>query len=415
MPGANHRKTDYHLPARIFFSALFLFLFNLQNIPAEAADKGYETEIRKLIDNGGCTVSKRNRTILSLNTGEKFIPASIWKIVTSLAAFETLGEQYRFKTELYLDSKNNLYIRGFGDPFLISEEIDNIFKELSGRGITEIKNIYLDTASFSLSGPPPGVSSSLNPYDVINGALAVNFNTINFYVDEKGVVSSAERQTPTLGIMKELGRNFRKGKHRINISGSSENMLRNTGELFRAIQKQNELPGSGTESEKKVPENLSPVYVHYSSKKLTDIIKAMMLYSNNYIANQIFLTMGAYEYGYPATWDKGRKYLAGYLDKNFGKYSNDIKVSEGSGISRENRITIDALTEVLERYKPYINTLPVDNGACIKSGTLNGVYSYAGYLKNKNDYDSFVIILNQKKNNRDRVLKLLKKAYSIIP
>lgn len=381
------------------------------NVKAEQPIASYEVEINSLIENGGYIATKDKTCILSTNPDKSFIPASIWKIVTALAALENLGGNYRFKTEFYMDNSNNLYIKGFGDPFLISEEIDSIFKALVDIGVVEINNIYLDSSSFTGPNAPPGVSSSLNPYDVTNGALAVNFNTINFYVEGNGTITSAEKQTPTLALMKKLGRGFKKGKHRINISGSPENVSRHTGELFRAFQYQHKISGTGIESNRKTPSDLSPFYIHQSSKTLKDIIKAMMLYSNNYIANQIYLTLGADEYGYPATWEKSRKSLRNYLDKTLPEYSKIITFDEGSGISRNNRITAQAMIEVLDRFKPYARLLPFEDGKFIKSGTLRGVYSYAGFFVREEARDSFVIILNQKKNNRDRILNLLEQRY----
>lgn len=394
----------------IILFALISYILIPQILFAEKIKYRHESTIRELIHNGGYIASRDGRQILSFNSDKELVPASIWKVTTALAALETLGMEYRFKTGFYLDQHKNLYIKGFGDPFLISEEIDLIFKILIEKGIDEIKNIYLDSSSFDLPEPPPGVTSSLNPYDAFNGALVVNFNTINFYVDNNYNISSAEEQTPTLSIMKELGQRFNEGKHRINISGNPKNVSKHTGEIFRAFQKKYKIPGKGSEKDKNVPDGLSPFYMHYSSKTLFDIVKEMMLYSNNYIANQIYLTMGAEEYGYPATWEKGENFLEHYLYINLPEYSNEIKVSEGSGISRGNRITPRAFMEILKRYKPYANTLPLEKGIYVKSGTLKGIYSYAGYFKNETGYDSFVIILNQEKNTRGRILELMEEC-----
>lgn len=406
---AHKKYTGYIFPLLAIISLILISYFIPQSLFAGGIKKEHESAIHKLITKGGYILEKGDREILSYNSDKQFIPASIWKLTTALAAMDALGKEYRFKTEFYLDRPKNLYIKGFGDPFLISEEIGLIYKRLIERGVTGINNIYLDSSSFDSPEPPPGTTSSLNPYDAINGALAVNFNTVYFSVDDSGTVMSAEEQTPTLLIMKNLGKDFKKGKHRINISGSTENVLRHTGELFRALQDQYKIPGKGSEYEKNTPAGLKPFYVHYSSKTLFDVIREMMLYSNNYIANQVFLTMGAEEYGYPATWEKGIKFLAHYLGINFPEYKNEIKVSEGSGISRDNRITPRAFMEILKRYKPYAQTLPLDRGIYAKSGTLDGVYSNAGYIKSDKGYYSFVIILNQKKNTRDRILELIKK------
>lgn len=394
--------------------SLFMILaFGLVLLPhiADGVDLTYKERISRLVVNGSYTATKDGKTIFSYNSDTRFIPASIWKLTTALAALETLGKDYHFKTEFYQDNAHNLYIRGYGDPSLISEEIDIIFKALKKMGVSEINNIYLDNIRFEIPQITPGVSKSLNPYDVENSALAVNFNTIYFSVDQNGAITSAEKQTPTLSIMKEMGKGFKSGKHRINISKSRKNISRYVGELFRAIQERNGITGKGTSSEKEVPKDLDPLYVHYSSKALYEVIREMLFYSSNYTANQIFLTLGATAYGYPATWEKSSRFMRGYLDKNFPSSSKEMIFDEGSGISRNNLITATAMLEVLERFRPYAELLPLEKGRYIKSGTLNGVYTYAGYFNNKGNHDSFVIILNQKMNNRDRVLDLMEKCY----
>ncbi len=396
----------------MFFWIFILGAFIPHYLFAENTDSKSNPQIKSLIQNGSCIAASGNQIIFSYEDDKKLVPASIWKITTSLAALNTLGGNYRFKTEFYFDTDNNLYIKGFGDPFLVSEEIDLIFKTLKDKGLSEVNNIYLDSTAFNISSAPNGVSHSLNPYDVTNSALAVNFNTVNFTVDNDGTVSSAEKQTPTLAIMKDLGKGFKKGRHRINISNSPENVLRHTGELFRAIQHRNNISGDGIVLNKKTPEELKPLYIHHSSKNLSEVIEAMMLYSNNYTANQIYLTMGAHEYEYPATWEKSKKALRKYIDENFPGYSGSIEFDEGSGISRNNRITASAMIEILNRFKPYAALLPFEDNMHIKSGTLRGVYSYAGYFLRDGCYDSFVIILNQNRNNRDKVLKSLKKMYN---
>jgi D-alanyl-D-alanine carboxypeptidase/D-alanyl-D-alanine-endopeptidase (penicillin-binding protein 4) len=102
-----------------------------------------------------------------------------------------------------------------------------------------------------------------------------------------------------------------------------------------------------------------------------------------------------------------------YLDMNFPDSSKEIIFDEGSGISRNNLITARAMLDILEKIRPYAELLPLEKGRYIKSGTMNGVYSYAGYFQNNGKLDSFVIILNQKKNNRDRILDLMEKWYRL--
>ncbi|MBW2467194.1 MAG: D-alanyl-D-alanine carboxypeptidase [Deltaproteobacteria bacterium] len=371
--------------------------------------------LRDYLDNGGFAVEKDGRVIAAENPHEMFVPASIIKVAASLAALHSLGPDYRFETHIFIDPEQNLYIKGFGDPFLISEEVAVIAGRLKELGCERINNIYLDDTAFATTAAADGSGTSDNPYDAQNSALAVNFNTINIEKDRTGTVRSAEEQTPTLALMAELSRDLVPGVHRINISWDSrdgiEAIRRYTGELFRAFLQQENIAGSGVIAFRSVPVSLAPFYIHRSSRTLEDILGPFMLYSNNFIANQLFLAMGAAEYGHPATWEKSRQAMETFLLKKFNLTSAEIRVVEGSGLSRKNRVTPNAMIRLLDAFKPYGRYLPEEDGRFVKSGTLKGVYAYAGYFTEGDTIDSFVLILNQQRNNRDRILLLLEEIY----
>jgi serine-type D-Ala-D-Ala carboxypeptidase/endopeptidase (penicillin-binding protein 4) len=308
-----------------------------------------------------------------------------------------------------MDTGGNLYIKGLGDPNLVSEEIALMVERLKGR-VSRINDIILDDSSFQLTGPAHGAGASLRAYDVANGALSANFNTVSIKISADGSIRSGETQTPTLPLMRELGKGLPAGSHRINIGGGS-NVLRHTGELFRLFQEQAGIPGKGMIRAGLTPAQLSPVYVHSSTKSLAEIIQGLLLYSNNFVANQVFLTSGARQAGYPATWEKGKTALLQFLIEKKGLPSKELQVEEGSGLSRRNLITPQAMLGVLAAFKPYAHLLPRDRNRLLKSGTLTGVYAYAGYFQGPEGLDSFVLILNQEKNHRDRLLDLLESLY----
>jgi len=330
-------------------------------------------------------------------------------------ALEILGPEFRFNTNFYLDGQQNLYIQGFGDPFLISEEVAAIIEKLKELGCTKINDIYLDNSAFELVASVDGAGLSDNPYDAQNSALAVNFNTVHIKREKNGEVLSAEEQTPTLAVMAELAEKLQPGVYRINITqektGGATLIGRYAGELFRAFQKQGNITGEGVIARRKTPENLSLFYTHRSGKTLEDIIGQLMLYSNNFIANQLFLTLGTHKYGYPATWEKSMQAMAGYLLEEHNLTEKEIKLVEGSGLSRKNRASPHAMMELLDSFKSYAKLLQQVDGKFLKSGTLKGVYSYAGYFIQKEKLDSFVLILNQEINNRDHLLQLLEEMY----
>src|SRR5882757_11304585 len=90
--------------------------------------------------------------LLAQNADEPFVPASVTKIVTAWLALQVLGADYRFETRFYLDSKRVLYVRGGGDPFLISEELAPLATELvAAVGKEPITGIVIDASYYPAS------------------------------------------------------------------------------------------------------------------------------------------------------------------------------------------------------------------------------------------------------------------------
>lgn len=111
------------------------------------------------------------RILLNKNETRKFVPASTLKLLTSLAAIHHLGLPYRFLTEFYMDSEQNLKIKAYGDPLLISEVCQEIAGILTNR-IRNVNNLIIDTTYFSHPIVIPGRNRSTNPYDAPVGPCA---------------------------------------------------------------------------------------------------------------------------------------------------------------------------------------------------------------------------------------------------
>jgi len=345
------------------------------------------------IDNGAVLLEENEAAIVSIHPDTPFVPASILKIATTLLAIRTLGFNYSFATKFYRDNNNILYIKGEGDPFLISEQIKTLSEKILPLEIPS--KIILDTSSFSITRQYAGLSD--NPYDAPSSSLAVNFNTLNIMlVDHR--LTSAESQTPTIPLMKKFADKAQSQPTRITVSG--KNSVINAGQLLQAFLGLSTVPFE----EGIVPATLSPFFIWHNSHDLEEILTAMLYYSNNFIANQLFLTCGAQQYGYPATWEKGRRAM-NKMFHELGIKSEEIHIEEGSGLSTANRITATAMVQLLKTFAPYRRLLPQKNDDRIKSGTLTGVYCYAGYLKQT----PFVIMLNQTGNTRDDILTILRR------
>jgi len=383
------------------------FLLSLGFCLALPGWAGGSQGLEDLVENGGLLVTRNGATIYERNQDSQFMPASVQKIGTALAAIQILGKDYRFTTRFYLSADHDLYIQGLADPLLVSEEVALIVTALRGHGLSSIRNLHVDDSACLLENGTDGASSTLNPYDAQNSCLAVNFNTLNLRKEADGGVQSAEEQTPTLPLMRELAQGLRPGTHRINTTATGNQSLRYVGELFAAMFKKQGVAVRGEIIPGPPPDGLKPLYEHTSSKTLPEVLTGLLKYSNNFIANQLFLAIGAKVYGWPATWDKGQRALAAFYSNELGLNQKDIFVREGSGLSRQNRVTPRAMLVILEAFKPHAALLPLENNCLRKSGTMTGVYAYAGYFPGEHGLDSFVLILNQPKNTREQVLELL--------
>lgn len=371
-----------------------------------------------LVTNGGYIV-QTGSTLIEHRPHELFTPASTLKILTSLAALTVLGEGYQFETHFFIDLQNNLYIKGYGDPFLTSEAILDIAHALRKRNITKISSIYLDSSSFNLAGEIAGESNSANPYDAPNSALAVNFNSLPIQVLQDGTVLSGEPQTPTIPLMEDIAKHLGPGRHRVNVAAfapdsDSISSVRYAGELFTAIFKSASIRCEGVSHRGTVPPTLKPVYIHYGRKTAKEAVKSCLRYSNNFIANQLFLVSGAQVFNFPATWDKSRSFLTAFISTTLALPTDEIVFQEGSGLSRLNQMSPAALITILNHFKPYAELLNHRGDILIKSGTLEGVYCYAGYFAINKELIPYTLLLNQPKNTRDALLQeLLKKTLSL--
>lgn len=367
-------------------------------------------EIGKLIQNGTLVLNnERSNTLISINSETLFVPASIIKILTSYIAINILGLNYKFKTEFFEDQDKNLAIKGWGDPYFISEEIDTIADTLKNRGITCINKLYLDNSVFAPHISIPGVSKSLNPYDALNSALVVNFNTVNIKKDEKGNIHSAEAETPLTPLSISKGSAIQRGStQRINLSYSKDECLQYVGELVTAIFKKDGIViGSDIYNFTPVTQKWNLIYVHKSSKPLTTVLEGLLKYSNNFIANQILLTISAEKKGTPATIENGREIFKYCVKTKLNIPLTKCIIDEASGISRSNKITGEAMMIIMEKFRKYASLLSSKNDIYSKSGTLTGVYNYAGYIKTPNGLYPYVLMLNQTQNNRDKIVSLL--------
>ncbi|NDV88719.1 D-alanyl-D-alanine carboxypeptidase [Aurantimonas aggregata] len=335
--------------------------------------------------------------LIAQNADEPFVPASVAKIVTAWLAMEVLGGDYRFETSFYLDDDRVLYVRGGGDPFLVSEELALLAPQLLAETGTEpFRGIVLDASYYPAALRIPGIEVTDEAYDALNAALAANFNTIAA-VRDGDTVRSAEEQTPITPLaISEFRARGPNGRGRISLTQEDPSVgVRYAGELIAAFIERAGGSVDGEITTGAVPAGLEPVHVHRQSRDLTEILRLMLIGSNNYMANQVFLEVGASRLGPPVSLDKSLK-VAREMLADLG-IADEIQLVEGSGISRDNRFTAHGLAAVLDRFAPHAELLTESRrGSRYKTGTFSGVRTLTGYARTTDHGDArFVISLKE--------------------
>ncbi len=325
------------------------------------------------------------RILMEKNSDLPLVPASTMKIATSAAALSVMKPDFVFVTEMYADqvrdsSVGNLYMRGYGDPYLVSEELFCLTRTVRERGLKEVRGNIIVDDSYFVPGPPLDENEKIGTraYHAPYGALSLNFNSVKIlvrpanrsgepaeisidpiseYADFKAAVKTIKGNKPAqVEITKEspsenkeiiqlegtIGVNAPvKGRY-VNVSAPSIY----TGEVFREFLLREGIKIKGKVIQGRVPANAMP-YVEYSnSRSLSAMIYGLNKFSNNFMAEQISLALGAKVMGPPGTREKGLAVVREHL-LSCGVPENSFSLSEASGLSRNNRLTASALVRVL--------------------------------------------------------------------
>ena len=253
-------------------------------------------------------VNPQGRIVFSKNADNQLVPASVLKIFTALVALHYLGPEYRFSTEFYQNQDSTLKIKGYGDPLLISEIlmeiVNNLILYLETKP-TIINDLVLDDSYFKSPVLIPGVASSYEPYDAPNGALCVNFNTVNFRRDKNGAYVSGETQTPLLPFVLSRITASAMDRGRIILSRQKNEKTLYAGHLFLYFLKKQGIKSNGKIRMGRVEKCDKLIFRYLSRFSLIQVLSTLLEYSNNFIANQLLIASGAKAYGPPGTLEKG--------------------------------------------------------------------------------------------------------------
>ncbi|HEY0665822.1 MAG TPA: D-alanyl-D-alanine carboxypeptidase/D-alanyl-D-alanine-endopeptidase [Gallionella sp.] len=374
--------------------------------------------------------------LLAKNASRAMNPASTMKLLTTYAALEMLGPAYQWRTEAYLDGtlaegvlEGNLVFKGYGDPKLTIEQFWLWLRELRQRGLREIHgDIVLDRSFFEGIEHDPAEfdGDPTRAYNVGPNALLLNFNALRLRLvpgaaqaeallepnlsgyEIKNYITTTDDQ-PCRG-----GDNYtaRLEERSIVLEGA---LPTNCGEVddyfsllshdeyffavFRSLWE--ELGGTlqGTLREGRAPAE-QVAFSIWQSRSLLEAIRDINKFSNNIMARQLFLTLGAAG-GYPASIERSVAEITQWLGTQQLEFP-ELVLENGAGLSRRERISAQHLADLLRRAarSPYSaeleSSLPIlgmdgtmkkrlkDDGiagyAHIKTGMLEGVKSIAGYI-----------------------------------
>lgn len=389
--------------------ALMLLVMFPPVAPA-AADRN-RAELSRLIGDSDAALLTLpdGAVVFAKNADQPLVPASILKVFTALVALDTLGADFRFETEFYLDRQRNLIIKGYGDPLLISEVIADIGRRLAGvlSDKSTLRSLILDESHFVRPLTIPGVSASSQPYDAPNGALCVNFNTVNFE-RRKGRYVSAEPQTPLLPFAEEKIRSRSATGGRVVLSRIENENTRYAGELFRFFFEREGIRFSGPVAVGNVGASAKLILTYRSPYRLEEIIAKMLEHSNNFVANQLLITAGIRTHGAPGSLDKAVLAARSYAAETLA--ISNLRIVEGSGISRSNRLTARQMMTVLRAFAPHHRLMRRSGDEYYKTGTLRAVSTRAGFLLHPSGRrHPFVIMRNGPRKNAAEFIPYLNK------
>lgn len=320
------------------------------------------------------------------------IPASTLKIATSFCALEELGPNFRFKTEFFTDDDGSLFIRGGGDPALVSEELALIARRLVP-SFPKLSRIVIDDSRFGSGIRIDGASNTDNPYDAPPGAFLVNFNTITVSKTSRGSLSRGEPQTPLTPLARSLASKLSPGNHRISIGSDVKRGSIYAAELLATMMLKDDSKTLPPILFGRISQDARPLFEFESSETLSDTIRGLLKFSTNFSANQLFLILGASKLGFPATVAKGKSALSQCLQERLNW--RNFNVEEGAGLSRKNQVSAAHMIDLLVAFEPYRELLPIDSGFKAKTGTLTGVNSLVGYFDLPgNQKARFAILVN---------------------
>jgi D-alanyl-D-alanine carboxypeptidase/D-alanyl-D-alanine-endopeptidase (penicillin-binding protein 4) len=383
------------------------------------------------------------QAVVAVGEDRALNPASTIKLLTTFAALDQLGPAYQWATEIYADGtltgdvlNGNLVLKGYGDPRLTLENFWLMLRNLRARGVREIRgDLVLDRSYFTREDADPAEfdNEPTRPYNTPPDALLVNFKALRlqFLPDAERQVLKiiAEPALPQVQILNNItldnercddwvgrlkltavgdragARLLFSGNYSV-VCGEKERNYSVLGHpqyvhgLFTLLWR--ELGGSfsGGVRDGTAPPGVR-LLLSQQTQSLAEIARDINKYSNNVMARQLFLTLGAIALGPPASNEKSARAIRQWLASR-SLLIPELALENGSGLSRIERISAKSLAQlllvaqrssVMPEFAASLPLVAVDGTmkkrlagadvagqAHIKTGSLTGVRAIAGYV-----------------------------------
>ena len=381
--------------------------------------------------------------VLALNLDTPRNPASTIKLLTTFAALEVLGPMHRWRTEAYAlgpivagELKGDLLLKGYGDPYLVEEEMWKFAGELRRRGLRHIDGkLVIDDSHYAPVTRDPGAfdGQPLRLYNVQPNALMANFKAFTFTFtprsDGGGVTVQSNPALPNLEIVNQLALVRAKCRgilvavrmavpdptrpNRVVFSGNyptgcgAQTLPRSAMDpasyaygLFKAVWNQWGGVIDGGVARGLKPPGQQPFATWYSPP-LAEIIRPLNKWSNNVMADALLYGLAAESFPPPLKAEQGIAVIKAWLAR-IGVPARELAMENGSGLSRDTRISARTMGALLlhawrsPNMPEYVASLsiagldgtmrsrfrhgPESGRMHLKTGHLNDVAAVAGYV-----------------------------------
>ena len=450
--------------ATIIFLSGFCIVRSQDRYPAKRIDSA-ETVISKILEHSLLRKAKTGVYVQSLGTGQQVYAknadellrtASCLKLLTTAAALTRWGPAHRFKTLIRHDGqikdgvlKGNFYVQGFGDPYFVTEILFKAVNYLYASGLQRVEgDLVLDAGYLE---DTPNAEQNDRAYSAIGGALTFNFNTVVInirpglragdpalvFTEPKSDYFRIINRSKTLAA----GSGISFGQHHVKmIYGENDNTIEVGGgiavdeqaySLYKRVSHPKRFYAavlretlnifgiriSGKTRYASLPPGTEILH-EIESMDLSYVLSGVNKWSNNFVAGQLLMVMGAEQYGAPGTDRKGLRVLDNFM-KNIGVPATSYRLVDGSGLDAGNKMTPRALVKILAhmnddfRLAPeYISSLSIagidgserrrfsdmkelQGISRLKIGYLWGVSTLSGYMPTRRgDLLAFSILMN---------------------